>query len=61
MGIKFGNKQTMSDKMKVATSRVGQNPGVSKGAAKVSGKPKVTLSGTKPGKKQIGAKAKWTF
>ena len=30
-GIKFGGKQTVGDKMKVAEGRVGQNPGVSKG------------------------------
>ena len=29
--MKFGQKQTMADKMKVAESRVGKNPGVSKG------------------------------
>lgn len=32
MTIKFGGKQTMGDKMAVATSRVGKNPGASKGA-----------------------------
>lgn len=31
MGIKFGGKQSMADKMKVAESRVGRNPGASKG------------------------------
>ena len=31
MSIKFGGKQTMADKVKVAESRVGKNPGVSKG------------------------------
>jgi len=31
MGIKFGGKQSMADKMKVAESRVGKSPGVSKG------------------------------
>lgn len=31
MTMKFGGKQTMADKMKVAESRVGKNPGVSKG------------------------------
>lgn len=29
--MKFGQKQTMADKVKVAESRVGKNPGVSKG------------------------------
>lgn len=32
MGIKFGGKQTVKDKMKVAESRVGKSPGASKGA-----------------------------
>lgn len=31
MGIKFGGKQSMADKMKAAESRVGKNPGVSNG------------------------------
>lgn len=31
MSIKFGGKQTVKDKMKVAESRVGKSPGVSKG------------------------------
>jgi len=31
MGIKFGGKQSMAEKMKVAESRVGKSPGVSKG------------------------------
>ncbi len=31
--MKFGGKQTMADKMAVAKSRVGKNPGVSKGKA----------------------------
>ena len=31
MTIKFGGKQSMADKMKVAESRVGRNPGASKG------------------------------
>ena len=59
--MKFGGKQTIKDKMKVAESRVGKNPGVSKGKAPVSSKPKITPSGTKPAKKQIGIKAKWTL
>ena len=29
--MKFGGKQSMADKVKVAESRVGKNPGVSKG------------------------------
>ena len=50
--MKFGQKQTMADKMKVAESRVGKNPGVSKGT-KPSPKPKA-----KPiiGKSKIGIK-----
>lgn len=32
MTIKFGGKQSMADKVKVAESRVGKNPGASKGA-----------------------------
>ena len=32
MTIKFGGKQSMADKMKVAESRVGKNSGVSKGS-----------------------------
>lgn len=59
--MKFGGKQTMRDKMKVAESRVGKNPGVSKGKAPVSSKPKVTASGTNPLKKKAGIKVKWTF
>ena len=31
MSIKFGGKQNLADKMKVAESRVGRNPGASKG------------------------------
>ena len=31
MGIKFGGKQTVGDKMKVAEGRVGKSPGASKG------------------------------
>ena len=55
MSIKFGGKQSMGDKMAVATSRVGRNPGASKGAkpappAKVKpviGKDKVGIKITK--------------
>jgi len=46
--MKFGGKQTMADKMAVATSRVGKNPGVSKGAPPPQpwkAKPKASLSG----------------
>ena len=55
MTIKFGGKQSMADKMKVAESRVGKNPGASKGskpapAAKakpIIGKGKVGIKITK--------------
>lgn len=55
MTIKFGGKQSMADKMKVAESRVGKNPGVSKGskpapAAKakpIIGKGKIGIKVTK--------------
>ena len=57
MSIKFGGKQTMADKVKVAESRVGKNPGVSKGS-KPAPKPKV-----KPviGKDKIGFKVTRKF
>lgn len=55
MTIKFGGKQSMDDKMKVAESRVGKNPGVSKGtkpappakAKPIIGKGKVGIKITK--------------
>ena len=55
MSIKFGGKQNMADKMKVAESRVGRNAGASKGTkpappAKVKpiiGKDKVGIKITK--------------
>ena len=55
VAIKFGGKQSMTDKMKVAESRVGKNPGASKGTkpappAKVKpiiGKDKVGIKVTK--------------
>jgi len=52
MTIKFGGKQSMADKMKVAKSRVGKNPGVSKGtkpAPKAKVKPVI-------GKDKVGFK-----
>lgn len=52
MSIKFGGKQTMADKVKVAESRVGRNPGVSKGtkpAPKAKVKPVI-------GKDKVGFK-----
>ena len=53
--MKFGGKQSVADKMAVAKSRVGQNPGVSKGTkptppAKVKpviGKDKIGIKITK--------------
>jgi hypothetical protein len=59
--MKFGGKHTVQSRMAAAENRLGKTTGASKGAAKASSKPKVTPSGTKPGKKQIGIKAKWTF
>lgn len=55
MTIKFGGKQTMGDKMAVAESRVGKNPGVSKGtkpappakAKPIIGKSKIGIKITK--------------
>lgn len=55
MTIKFGGKQSMADKMKVAESRVGKNPGVSKGtkpapsakAKPIIGKSKIGIKITK--------------
>ena len=55
--MKFGGKQAMEDKMNVAKSRVGKNPGVSKGKAKLP-PPKVTPSGTNPIKGKVGIKVK---
>ena len=52
MTIKFGGKQSMADKVKVAESRVGRNPGVSKGtkpAPKAKVKPVI-------GKDKVGFK-----
>lgn len=57
MTIKFGGKQSMADKMKVAESRVGKNPGASKGT-KPAPPPKV-----KPviGKDKLGFKVTKKF
>ena len=52
MSIKFGGKQSMADKMKVAESRVGKSPGASKGtkpAPKAKVKPVI-------GKDKVGFK-----
>lgn len=53
--MKFGGKQSMADKMKVAEARVGKNPGVSKGtkpappakAKPIIGKDKIGIKITK--------------
>lgn len=57
MGIKFGGKQTMKDKMKVAGSRVGKSPGASNGtkpAPKAKVKPVI-------GKDKVGFKVTKKF
>ena len=59
--ITFGGKPSTADKMKTVEKRLGATTGVSKGAAKVPRNPKITPSGTKPLKKQIGVKATWKF
>ena len=61
MGIKFGGKQTVKDKMKVAESRVGKSPGASKG---IRPPPKPTFKvrptgGLKPDGFKV--KAPWKF
>ena len=58
--MKFGQKATVQSRMAAAEKRLGATTGVSKGAAKLP-KVKVTPSGTKPAKKQIGVKATWKF
>ena len=57
----MNRRDDMNAKFAKVNSRIGKTTGASKGAAKVSAKPKITASGTKPAKKQIGIKAKWTF
>lgn len=54
-------RSDMNAKYAKVDAKYGKTLGASKGAAKVSSKPKITASGTKPAKKQIGIKAKWTF
>ena len=58
--MKFGQKATVQSRMAAAEKRLGATTGVSKGKA-VLPKVKVTASGTKPAKKQIGVKATWKF
>ncbi len=57
--MKFGQKQSVSDKMKLVEKRLGGTTGASKGKAPVSAKPKIKASGTNPLKKKIGIKATW--
>lgn len=56
--MKFGQKQTMRDKVAVASRN--KNQAGSKDIAPVA-KPKIKLSGTNPFKKKIGIKAEWKF
>ena len=58
--MKFGQKQTMSDKMKSVEKRLGATTGASKGKAPLP-KGKVSLKGTNPLKKKVGVKATWKF
>lgn len=58
--MKFGQKQTVSQKAAMVDKRLGKTTGASKGDT-VKGKVKVTPSGTKPLKKQIGVKVKATW
>lgn len=56
--MKFGQKQTMRDKVAVASRN--KNPAGSKDIKPVA-KPKITPSGTNPLKKKVGIKVKWSF
>ena len=58
--MKFGQKSTMSDKMKSVENRYGKTLGASKGRT-VKPKIKVTPSGTNPLKKKAGIKIKGTW
>lgn len=58
--MKFGGKHTVQSRMAAADARLGKTTGASKGKASLP-KVKVTASGTKPAKKQIGVKATWKF
>ena len=58
--MKFGQKQTMKDKMSVAESRYGKTLGASKGKAALP-KVKITPSGTNPIKGKVGVKIKAKF
>lgn len=55
--MKFGQKQTMSDKMKSVEKRLGATTGASKGKAPLP-KPKIK---PKLKKDTIGATVKWRF
>lgn len=58
--MKFGQKQTVSQKAQMVDSRYGKTTGASKGDT-VKGKVKVTPSGTNPLKKKVGVKVKATW
>jgi hypothetical protein len=58
--MKFGQKQTISQKAKMVEDRYGKTTGASKGRT-VKPKIKVTPSGTRPTKKQVGIKIKGTW
>lgn len=55
--MKFGGKQTMKDKMTVATKR-GYDTGKPSKDTRPVGKPKIK---PKVGKKEVGVKATWKF
>ncbi len=58
--MKFGQKQTIRDKMKVVEDRYGKTTGASKGNHAPT-KWKVRPSGTNPLKKKVGIKATKKF
>ncbi len=59
--MKFGQKQTVSQRAAMVDKRLGKTTGASKGKAPVSAKPKITPKGTNPLKKKVGIKAEWRF
>lgn len=58
MTIKFGGKQTLREKVAVASKN--KNPAGAKDIKPLP-KVKITPSGTNPLKKKIGVKVKWKF
>lgn len=58
--MKFGGKHTVQSKAAAVEARYGKTLGASKGRT-VKPKVKVTPSGTKPTKKQVGVKIKATW